>query len=437
MIEPLYHGGMTTPKIHHGIDRYMATFSKYFSRTEGRELASCYVTGLMMEGERKSVEPLSEKVNASERSLQRLLTEVKWDEKGVLEEYRRNMLAKTSDPQGILAVDDTAFPKRGSNSVCVSRQYCGATGKIDNCQIGVSLTYVGQDVAWPYAMDLFVPQVWDDLGNPQIPLKRKKTRMPETAHHKQKWRIALEQIATAKTDGIPHRAVVADSWYGSIPEFRQGLAEDRETYVVGVYSNTEVFLEPPVLEMAAPKKTGRPRKRPLVVGTNPKPVKVSEIGARVTEYAWELLELRKNSKGKPLIAEAVSLRIWPAHGYWKGNLNEDAWLIIERRKKSKPGDFELRYFFSNMPQNTPTIEMVRLYHERYWIEHGYQQMKEELGMDHHEGRSWTGWHRHVLLVFLAYGYLTLLRLREKKLKTQQAWASLLQLKLTQTEESFP
>jgi SRSO17 transposase len=187
--------------------------------------------------------------------------------------------------------------------------------------------------------------------------------------------------------------------------------------------------------MAAPKKTGRPRKRPLVISTNPKPVKLSEIGAKFPEDAWEYLELRKNSKGKPLIAEAVSLRVWPAHGYWKGNLNEEAWLIIERRKK--PGDFELRYFFSNMPQNTPTIEMVRLYHERYWIEHGYQQMKEELGMDHHEGRSWTGWHRHVLLVFLAYGYLTLLRLREKKLRTLQAWASSLKLKLTQTEELFP
>jgi SRSO17 transposase len=171
----------------------------------------------MMEGERKSVEPLSEKVNASERSLQRLLTEVKWDEGGVLEEYRRNMLAETSDPQGILAVDDTAFPKRGSDSVCVSRQYCGATGKIDNCQVGVSLTYVGQDVAWPYAMDMFIPKVWDDLLNPQILLKRKKTRMPETAHYREKWRIALEQIATARTNAIAHRAVVADSWYGDIP----------------------------------------------------------------------------------------------------------------------------------------------------------------------------------------------------------------------------
>jgi SRSO17 transposase len=427
---------MRTPKKHCGVDDYMATFSKYFSRAEGKELASCYVTGLMMEGERKSVEPLSEKVNASERSLQRLLTEVKWDEKGVLEEYRRNMLAETSDPQGILAVDDTAFPKRGSNSVCVSRQYCGATGKIDNCQIGVSLTYVGQDVAWPYAMDLFIPKLWDDLENPQVVLKREKTRMPKTGRYREKWRIALGQIEMARSHRIPHRAVVADSWYGHIPEFREGLAENEETYVVGVYSDTEVFLEPPVIEMAAPKKTGRPRKRPLVISTNPKPVKLSEIGTKVSEEAWEQMQLRKDSKGKPLVIEAVSLRVWPAHGYWKGNLNEEAWLIIERRRKSKPGDFELRYFFSNMPQNTPTIEMVRIYHERHWIEHGYQQMKEELGMDHHEGRSWIGWHRHVLLVFLAYGYLTLLRLREKKLETQQAWASLLQLNLTQTEGCF-
>lgn len=133
--------------------------------------------------------------------------------------------------------------------------------------------------------------------------------------------------------------------------------------------------------------------------------------------------MRRGSKGKPLVVEAVSLRVWPAVGYQKGNIHEQLWLIVERRNNER-GDFELRYFFSNMPQDRPTLEMVRLFHERYWIEQGYQHMKEELGLDHHEGRSWVGWHRHVLLVFLAYGYLTHLRLQEKKQKSQyyrKAW----------------
>jgi SRSO17 transposase len=420
-----YIEGMTKEITFPGIGDYMAPYFPHFRRSEGRELARCYVVGLMMEGERKSVEPMSEKVNASERSMQRLLTEVKWDEGEVIQEYRRGMLAETSDPQGVLVVDDSAFPKKGAESVCVARQYCGATGKIDNCQVGVSLTYVGRDVAWPYAMDLFVPESWDDMGDLKCALRRRKTRMPETARHKPKWRMALEQIDLATASGVPHRAVVADSWYGKIPEFRQGLVDREKSYVVGVYSDTEVFLEAPVIEIAPPKspKGGRPRKRPKFLGVNPEPVRVSQLGEKIEEEAWEHLELRPNSRGKPLVVEAVSLRVWPATGYKKGDVHEEVWLIIERRPKEN-GDFELRYFLSNLPQEHPTIEMVRLFHERYWIEQGYQQLKEELGLDHHEGRSWTGWHRHILLVFIAYGYLTHLRLLQKKqksLESRKAW----------------
>ncbi len=428
---------MNKETVYPGIDEYMAQFFKYFHRSEGRDLTMCYVVGLMMEGERKSVEPMSERVNASERSMQRLLTEVKWDEQEVIRQYRRAMLTETSDPQGVLAVDDTAFPKKGQDSVCVSRQYCGSTGKVDNCQVGVSLTYVGQDVAWPYCMDLFVPEKWDKLMDPYCLLQRKKTHMPETAHHKEKWRMALEQIDLARTDGVPHRAIVADSWYGNIPEFRKGLMERQESYVVGVYCNTEVFLEAPLLELAPPKKRqrGRPRKQPQVVNVNPKPVKVSEIGEKIGEDTWEHLELRRNSKGKPLMAEAVSLRAWPAVGYRDGNIHEQVWLIIERRENER-NEKELRYYFSNMPQGKPTIEMVRTFHERFWIEHGYQQLKEELGMDHHEGRSWIGWQRHVFLVFLAYGYLTWLRLREKKQKNQTAWKNWIKQRTIAGREFF-
>jgi SRSO17 transposase len=428
---------MTIQNIYPGIDDYLAPFLKHFHRSEGRNLAQSYVVGLMMDGERKSVEPMSERVNASERSMQRLLTEVKWDDQEVIREFRRVMLAETIDPQGVLVVDDTAFPKKGKDSVCVARQYCGSTGKVDNCQIGVSLTYVGRDVAWPYVMDLFVPEGWDDVEDPVCKARRRKTHMPDTARHHEKWRMAVDQIDLAKADGVDYRAIVADSWYGNIPQFRQELAERHESYVVGVYSNTEVFLEPPVLEFfpLKEKKRGRPRNHPQVVEVNPKPVKVSEIGEKISDDSWEHLELRQNSKGKPLIVEAVSMRVWPANGYRKGSVHEQVWLIIERRKNERKG-FELRYFFSNMPQQKPTIEMVRIYHERFWIEHGYQQLKEELGMDHHEGRSWLGWHRHILLVFLAYGYLTCLRLREKKQKNQEDWKAWMKERKTAEKEIF-
>lgn len=404
------------------IEEYVAPYANYFRRLEGRELAKCYVTGLMMEGERKSVEPMSERVNASERGMQRLLTEVKWDHEGVSKAYRRQMLSETSDPQGVLVVDDTAFPKKGLHSVCVARQYCGTLGKVANCQVGVSLTYVGQAVAWPYTMDLYIPKSWDDLEDSDCALMRQKTRMPDTARYREKWKIALEQIDLARAEGVAHRAVITDAWYGNIPEFRKELTGRGEHYVVGIYSDTEVFLNSPVFVEPQPLKRGRgrPRKHPKLIETNQPPVKVSELGAQVEKDEWEHLELRRDSRGKPLVVEAVSRRVWATEGYRKGTIPEEVWLIVEKRSKGKD-QFELRYYFSNMPQHMPTLEMVRLLHERFWIEHGYQQLKEELGLDHHEGRSWIGWYRHVLLVFLAFGYLTLLRLKEKKHLMQNKW----------------
>ena len=408
---------METTNIFFGIDDYMARFSHYIKRHEARVLAQGYVVGLMMDGDRKSVEPLSEKVHASERGMQRLLTEVKWNHEGAFCEYRRQMLAETDDPQGVLLIDDTAFPKKGNHSVCVTRQYCGSRGKVDNCQVGVSMTYVGQGFAWPYAMELFVPESWD---NPECLALRKKTKMPEDVHYQEKWQMALGLIDLAEADGVSHRAVVADSWYGNIMEFRRGLDERKKRYVVGVHSDTLVFLEPPVFEESdsQEKKPGRGRKYPKLSETHPLPVKVADLGKCVEEEDWEHLEIRKDCQGKPLVIEAISRRVFPAQGYKKGSINEEVWLIIERRHGDK--QTELRYFFSNMPQDMPTLEMVRLFHERFWIEQGYQQLKEELGLDHHEGRSWPGWHRHVLLVFLAFGYLTLQRIQEKKL-IQRTW----------------
>ena len=394
------------------------------------------MAGLLMDGERKSVEPMSEKVNASERSMQRLLSTAKWDDQLVAEQFRRSMLASTSDPHGILVFDDTGFPKKGHDSVCVARQYCGASGKTDNCQIGVSMTYVGRDVAWPYVMELFVPESWDQQ-NDDCATKRKKAHMPESAHHKSKWRMALDFVDLARKDNVPHRAVLADGWYGNIPEFRKELESRNEKFILGAYSNSMVFLEDPVFEIAPVKerKRGRPRSRPKVVSTNPIPIKLSALGGSIADDAWQRLELRLNSKEKPLIAEAVSMRVWPAHGWRQGNHHEQVWLLIERRPLNM-GGYELRYFFSNMPQHLATIDLARLYHERYWIEHGYQQLKEELGLDHHEGRSWTGWHRHVLLTSLAYGYLTLLRLQQKKQLSAAARSKWIQKKSTLANDAF-
>src|SRR5664279_5181145 len=363
-----------------GLDEYMEPFMGFFHRSDSRDLAECYVAGLLMDGERKSVEPMSERVNGPERSMQRLLSDARWDEHGILAAYRARMLTVTSDPMGVLVLDDTGFPKKGRDSVCVARQYCGASGKTDNCQIGVSMTYVGSGVAWPFGMKLFIPESWDATDDLDCATRRTKTKMPESAHYRPKWRIALELLDEALDDQVPHRAIVADGWYGDIPEFREELVSRGQHYVLGVYSDTQIFLEPPTFEIAPEpaRKRGRPRKRSKVIATNPAPVKVSEVGASIAGDAWQRLEIRPDSRDKPLVVEAVAIRVWPAHGWRHGTHHEDVWLLIERRHLDK-GGVELRYFFSNMPQSLTTIDLARLNHERYWIEHGYQQLKEELG----------------------------------------------------------
>ena len=419
-----------------GLTEYLAPYHPYFYRVESRETAECYLAGLMMDGERKSVEPMSEKVKTPERVMQYFLSSAVWDEEKVAAEYRRRMLMETSDPQGFLVIDDTGFPKKGVDSACVSRQYCGASGKRDNCQIGTSMTYVGNDVAWPYIMELFVPESWDE-DTEACSAKRKKTHMPESVHHRTKWQMALDFIDLARKENVPHRAILADSWYGNIPAFRQGLESREENYIMGVYSNTQIFLQEPEFQYrpVTEGKRGRKRQGIHVESTIPGAIKLSVLGASVAEEDWQRLELRLNSRGKPLVVEAVSMRVWPAYSWRKGKRHEEVWLMIERRRLSR-GGYELRYFFSNMPQQLSKLDLAKLYHERYWIEQGYQQLKEELGLDHHEGRSWKGWHRHVLLTFLAYGYLTQVRLHKKKERNQAARAEWLQEKSVLSSDAF-
>lgn len=406
---------MSKETSHPGIDAYMKPFLGFFHRAESRELAECYVTGLLMDGERKSVEPMSEKVNASERSMQRLLSEIKWNDHGVAAEYRRSMLSATADPLSLLILGDTGFPKKGRDSVCVARQFYVASGKFDNCQIGVSMAYVGQDVAWPYAMSLFIPESWDKVGDDDCDTKRKKTRMPETTSFRPKWRIALDLLDLARKERVPHRAVLADYGYGDSPEFRQELDVRGESYILGIAADTRVFLTSPALdkEPVNDRKRGRLHAGSGTVAINTGPVLLSTLVESIADNAWQQLELRRDSGFNPLRVEAVSLKVWPAPGWRHDNLHEQVWLLIERRQAAD-GGHELLYFFSNIPQHFPTLDLARLQDERHLAEYAYRQLRQKLGLDHHEGRSWTGWHRHVLLVFLAYGYLTLRRLQEKE-----------------------
>jgi SRSO17 transposase len=313
------------------------------------------------------------------------------------------MATKFADPAGIFVVDDTTIPKQGKHSVGVQRQYCGALGKKANCQCAVSVHYVSPRGHYPLDMRLYLPEGW--LGDPK---RLDKAGVPEGERRPlTKGEIALELLDRVRGEGLPGGLVVADSGYGASGPFRDGLAGRGLRSVVGVTDEMVVFTEQPRWVAPTAATGGRPRKRRRLAEDSPRPVSLKELAARTPrrKVTW-----REGTKG-PMWGRFAWLRVWPGQGWATGQcaLAEPIWLLIEEQ-----ADGKLKYAFSNLPANTSRLKAVRLWRSRWPVEQGYQQMKEELGLDHHEGRSWRGFHHHACLVMLAYGFLTLERRRARR-----------------------
>ena len=305
-------------------------------------------------------------------------------------------------------LDDTTFPKAGVHSVGVQRQYCGALGKKANCQAAVSLHYVGQAGHVPLGLRLFLPEVW--LAAPE---RLDQAGVPEPERRAlSKGEIALELLDLVRAENVlPGRVVVGDSGYGVSGPLRAGLAARGLHYVLGVTGEMVVFLEEPRWLPAGPRSDGRPggrlRNRPRLHSESPRPQSLREVAARtpLSKVTW-----RAGTKGA-MTGRFAWLRVWPAHGWATGDCAREApiWLLIEEQF-----DGTIKYAFSNLPAATSRLAAVRLWHERWKIEQGYQQMKEELGLDHFEGRTYRGFHHHAALVMLAFGFLALEQLRAKQ-----------------------
>jgi SRSO17 transposase len=389
---------------------YAALFAADFPQAKPARWASVYLQGLLLDGERKSIEPLSARVTLPlgldskdpEQALQQFVNQSPWDDQVLGARYRRHMAATYASPEGIFVFDDTSYPKQGKHSVGVQRQYCGALGKKANCQVAPSVHYVSPKGHYPLAMRLFLPDSWiedeDRLDEAGVP---ERFREPRT-----KSQIALELLDTVRGEGLPGWLALADSGYGVSEEFRAGLAVRGLKYIVGVTEEMVVFTAEPQWEWPAPAEGtgGRPRKRPRLPEGAPRPVSLKELAAatKLHKVTW-----REGTKGK-LSGHFAWLRVWPGGGWATGDCAgaEPIWLLIERQ-----ADGKLKYAFSNLPPGTTRLQAVRLWKSRWPVEQGYQQMKEELGLDHFEGRSWRGFHHHVCLVMMAYGFLALEQLR--------------------------
>jgi SRSO17 transposase len=389
---------------------YALEFRPLFPRSDQFRQGRVYLHGLLLDGERKSIEPLSRRVpGGNEQALQQFVNQSPWDPAPILAAYRARMAAAFATPESVIVIDDTGFPKQGTHSVGVARQYSGTLGKTANCQVAVSLHYATAAADYPLALRLYLPETW--TGAPER-LGRARVPEPERAF-KTKWQIALDLLDLVRAEGLPHAVVVADAGYGVVTEFREGLEQRGERYIVGLLGDEVVLTEPPRWVAHVPKgRRGRPATRAYLAADAPRPVPVRELAGSLerTTVCW-----RAGTKGK-LAAEFAWVRVWPAHR-WQDGVPADAipapeetarWLLVEWRK-----DGTIRYALSNLPPETTLAQAVRRWKERWQVERGYEQLKGELGLDHFEGRSWNGFHHHATLTFLAYGFLALERHRAR------------------------
>lgn len=374
----------------------------FLGREDRRRWARTYVAGLLLDGERKSIQPLAARLGLAgdaTQSLQQFVSTGPWSSELLQAAMARTAATLWPRPHAWI-IDETSFPKAGSHSVGVGHQYCGALGKIANCQVAVSLHYAAGSLDQPSSAALgwrlFLPREWID-----DPARRQKAGVPTSVLYRSKNRLALELIDEALARGLPPAPVLADSDYGDDYGWRTALRQRGVGYCVAVEPRAKAWTGAPV--GSPPPAAGRPApKNPL-----PAPQRLDQIARELPRAAWRTLAWREGTRG-PMQGRFARVPIWASHGYTqRQHQGERAreWLLIEwPPDKDAPTDYWLAHLSET--KTTPTLKrLVALARERWRVEQDYRELKEELGLDHFEGRSWRGWHHHVSLTCLAHLFL--------------------------------
>jgi SRSO17 transposase len=377
-------------------------------RKDQRRWGEVYVRGLMLDGKRKSVEPMAGRLpDGDEQCLQQFVNQSPWDPAAVRRALARRMSRELAAEAWV--IDDTGFPKFGKMSVGVARQYSGALGKVGNCQIGVSVNAASDEASCPLDWRLFIPQEWDEDSdfNQQ---RRAKAKLPEEIHHLEKWRLALEMIDELIGWGIEPPVILGDGAYGDNTELRTALDDRELSYVLDVKGVTSAYSED-VKPSQPPKPEGRGRPPGARYREDPSSLKALALAAgknAVVTVTW-----REGTRGK-MTSQFLALRVRPANiglrhkAHKNGEELPVRWLICEwPSKENEP----TKYWLSNLPADTPLKNLVALAKLRWRIEHDYRELKDALGLDHFEGRTYQGWNHHVTLVAVAHAFLTLERQR--------------------------
>jgi SRSO17 transposase len=325
------------------------------------------------------------------QSFQHFITDAPWRAARVWQALR----ARVPERRGMLILDGTSFPKQGRRSVAVARQYCGTLGKVANCQVAVTAALWTGVRAWMLGAALYLPEEW--LASEA----RQRARIPATVRFQEKWRLALTLLRQIRAAGFEVTAVLGDAEFGDNATLRRTLHRLQLPYALGISSTLTVFRGTPPAAVP-PRRPGRSR-RPtrLQLPDEIRPEAVRAIAAGLPRRAWRRVTWR-NGTNRPWTAHFAALRVTPAHDWRERRLAPEVWLLFERDLGSTP---RVKAYLIHLPATASLPSLVRLAHHRWAIEQQYEELKDELGLDHFEGRSFVGWHRHVVLTAMAYAWL--------------------------------
>jgi SRSO17 transposase len=368
---------------------FLRRYLPKFYRAEHRTNATRVVRGLLSGLERKTCEPIAIAAGLPRKPIQFFVGSGKWDDEAVMAELRTHVREELAEPDGVVVIDPSAFPKKGAESCGVDRQWCGRLGKTDNCQVGVFLAYAAATGYAPLDRRLYLPEDWAADA-----ARRDKCHVPAEVQFQEKWRIALD-LLDRSLPGLPHGWITGDDEFGRATEFRSQLRRRGERYVLDVPCNTSIR----DLERRRPRRrqAGRGRKRKA-------PFQRVDSWAKVQPASrWARLSVRDAEKG-PLEVEAMTVRVQTKEG---GRVGPEERLLVLRTV----GESKIDYAVTNAGAEVPLAELVRVQRQRHRIEELFEAGNGEAGLDHYEVRGWVGWHHHMTLALLALWFLCLERVR--------------------------
>ncbi len=394
----------TLPKSEERFQEYLSGLAEAIGHADRTDRLHAYCAGLLLPGERKSVEPMAARLDPAHvpslhQALHHFVAVAPWDDQAVLAAVRAQVLPALTRQGPILAwiIDDTGFPKKGRHSVGVARQYCGQIGKQDNCQVAVSLSVATDHASLPIAFRLYLPEAWA-----RDAARRAKAGIPNDLAFQTKPAIALDQIRAAVAAGLPPGVVVMDAGYGTDPDLREGVSELGRAYVAGIQSSLTVW--PPGVAPLPPKPwsgTGRPPKL-LRRAPGHDPVSAGTLARGLPPEAWRTVTWREGTNA-PLASRFAAVRVRPApRDTERAARRAEERLLVEWPEDE---DEPTKYWLSTLPATLSLESLVETAKLRWRIERDYLELKQELGLGHYEGRGWRGFHHHATLCIAAYGFL--------------------------------